>query len=153
VIGGSKVPLIQSETRTEQSSLIKWNPSYGVGIVEIDQQHRILMQMINEIQYSVVSGQTRDAQNKIMDSLSNYTRDHFTNEERLFDIYAYPWAITHKAEHQAFSQKVAAVAREHKMGKSEVSGQILTFLSEWLINHIIGKDKTYSYFFALKGLK
>lgn len=147
------MPLIQPETRTEQASLIKWNPAYGVGIVEIDQQHRILMQMINEIQNSVVSGETRDAQSKILDGLSSYARDHFTNEERLFDIYAYPWAITHKAAHQAFSQKVDAVAQEYKMGKSDVSGQILTFLSEWLKNHIVGKDKTYSYFFAMKGLK
>jgi hemerythrin-like metal-binding protein len=147
------LPLIKLATKTEQSSLVKWDPAFSVGITEIDQQHQMLIAMINELQSSVQAGRGRDAQGKILDGLSAYARDHFANEERLFGIYAYPWSISHKAEHQAFTQKVASFIQDYKVGKSDVSSQILTFLSDWLKNHIVSKDKTYSYFFAMKGLK
>jgi hemerythrin len=148
------LPLTKFGSTTDFSStLVKWDSSYSVGITEIDQQHQILISMINELYDAMVQGKSRDALEKILDGLASYTIEHFATEEKLFDKYDYPWAITHKAEHQAFAQKVTSFIQEYKQSKYGLTNQLLSFLSDWLKNHIIGKDKTYSYFFVNKDLK
>ena len=109
--------------------------------------------MITELNNSVAQANGRESQEKILNGLTSYSKEHFATEERLFDRYAYPWSVTHKAEHAAFTQKVTQFVQDYKAGKTGINNQILAYLSDWLKNHIIGKDKTYSYFFAMKGVK
>jgi hemerythrin len=133
------------------STIVKWNASYTVGISEIDQQHRIIFSTINELNESLTQRKSENDLGEALERLDNYTQWHFAFEENMFDKYAYPWSTTHKAEHQAFARKVATLNQEQKQGKSGLTHQALNFLSDWLKNHIIGKDKTYSYFFIMKG--
>jgi len=109
--------------------------------------------MITELNNSVAQANGRESQEKILNGLTSYSKEHFATEERLFDRYAYPWSVTHKAEHAAFTQKVTQFVQDYKAGKTGINNQILAYLSDWLKNHIISKDKTYSYFFAMKGVK
>jgi hemerythrin len=155
LVGGIDLPLIKfgNKQETVSSSAIKWDASYSVGIAEIDQQHQMLISMINELSDSVSQVRGREAQEKVLNGLTSYAKEHFATEERYFDKYAYPWSVTHKAEHAAFTQKVLQFAQDYTAGKAGLNSQILTFLSDWLKNHIISKDKTYSYFFTMKGLK
>jgi hemerythrin len=155
LVGGINLPLIKFGTKQEtaSNSAIKWDASYSVGIAEIDQQHQMLIAMINELSDSVSQTKGREVQEKVLDGLTAYAKEHFATEERYFDKYAYPWSVTHKAEHAAFTQKVIQFVQEYKAGKAGLNNQILSFLCDWLKNHIISKDKTYSYFFTMKGLK
>jgi hemerythrin len=147
------LPLLKFSSKTDSGSLVKWEPSYSVNVAEIDQQHQMLILMINELYDCMIQNKGRDTLEKILDGLTSYANEHFATEEKLFDKYAYPWAITHKNEHHAFSLKVSSFVQDYKQGKAGLSAQILSYLSDWLKNHIVGKDKTYSYFFNMKGLK
>lgn len=134
-------------------SVVKWDSSFRVGISEMDQQHQIMMSMINELNDSIIQCKSREILEKALDGLVLYAKKHFAVEEKLFLQYAYPWTATHQAEHQAFLQKVTEILQEYQNGKSCLDALIPAFMSSWLKNHIIGKDKTYSYFFVMKGLK
>jgi hemerythrin len=148
------MPSVKSRITTDcAATLLIWDSSYSVNIAEIDQQHQMLMSMINELSNNIVQGESRAVLEKILDGLASYSGAHFAAEERLFDKYSYPWSNTHKAEHQAFTQRVTSIIQEYKHEKTGLTHQTLNLWSDWLKNHIISKDKTYSYFLVNKGLK
>jgi hemerythrin len=147
--------MLQNKTENRiyrDSDFVKWNESYSVGITEINQRNQMLISLINDLSDSMVQEKGRDSNEKILDELGTYTTAHFAAEERLFDKYGYPWSVTHKAEHQAFARRVTTFTQEYKLGKTGLSNQTLLFLSDWVKQHIIGKDKTYTYYFINKGL-
>jgi hemerythrin-like metal-binding protein len=134
------------------STLVTWDSSYSVYVTEIDRQHQTLFFMINELSNSISQDKGPQALAKSLDDMAVYTGEHIATEERLFDKYSYPWSGSHKAEHQIFTQRVSAIIQEYKQGKSGLNHQIISCWSDWLKNHIVAKDKTYSYFFVMKGL-
>ncbi|MDU9049133.1 MAG: bacteriohemerythrin [Candidatus Electrothrix sp. Rat3] len=134
-------------------SLIKWNDSLSVNVVRIDQEHKKLVEMINELTDAMKAGQGKDVLGKILDGLISYTASHFQLEEKYFQQVKYPDAAAHKQEHAAFVQKVTEFKKEFDAGRATVSVNILQFLSKWLQNHIKGTDQKYSSFFNENGIK
>jgi hemerythrin-like metal-binding protein len=135
-----------------KSTLIDWNSSYKVGISEIDQQHQTLVVTFNELNQAVIEEKRKNDLEIILDRLADLIQWNFNTEENLFAQYGYPWSVTHKAEHQTFVQKIVNLVREFKTGTLELTQNILIALGNWLRHHIIGKDKTYGYFFVSRGL-
>ena len=132
---------------------ITWNDTFSVNVSEIDQQHKKLVGMINELGEAMKQGKGRAILGKIVDSLINYTLTHFKTEERYFDKFGYPDKENHKREHAAFVRKVSDFKEGFENGKLTVSLEVMKFLSDWLQNHIKGTDKRYSQFFNDHGLQ
>ncbi|MCI5157646.1 MAG: bacteriohemerythrin [Candidatus Electrothrix sp. AUS1_2] len=134
-------------------SLIKWNDSFSVNVVKIDQEHKKLVGMVNELTDAMKAGQGKDVLGKILDGLISYTASHFQLEEKYFQQIKYPDAAAHKKEHAAFVQKVTEFKKEFDAGRVTVSVNILQFLSKWLQSHIKGTDQKYSSFFNENGIR
>ncbi|MEG3439849.1 bacteriohemerythrin [Pannus brasiliensis CCIBt3594] len=134
-------------------AVIQWNNNLSVGIVEIDEQHKKLVKMINELYDAMKQGKGKDVTGKIINGLIGYTESHFRMEERYFDELGYPDAAAHKLEHIAFKQKVTEFKEKFDKGKITLSIEVMLFLSNWLQNHIEGVDKKYAAFFKEKGVK
>ena len=60
--------------------------------------------------------------------------------------------MTHSYVHKSFITKVAEFQAQHKAGKQLVTVEILDFLKQWLVEHIMGADKKYAAFFNAKGV-
>lgn len=133
--------------------LINWNDSFSVNVAEIDQQHKKLISMINELSDAMKQGKGKDILGKIVNSLLGYTATHFKTEENYFDQFGYPDTDSHKKEHIAFVQKVSDFKDGFEKGSLSLSIEVINFLSDWIQNHIKGTDKKYSPFFNEKGLK
>jgi len=134
-------------------SLIKWNDSFSVNVVKIDQEHKKLFEMVNELTDAMKAGHGKDVLGNILDRLISYTASHFQLEENYFQQVKYPEAAEHKKEHVAFVRKVTDFKREFDEGRATVSVNILQFLSKWLQTHIKGTDQKYSSFLNEKGIK
>ena len=134
-------------------ALIQWNESLSVKVVEIDQQHQKLVSMINDLNDAMKQGKGKDVLDKIVNGVVGYTSTHFSTEEKYFARFKYPEADSHKKEHAAFVEKVLEFKDGFEKGKLTLSIEIMTFLSDWLKNHIKGSDMKYSQFFNEKGLK
>jgi len=134
-------------------ALIKWDDSFSMHVVKIDQQHKTLVSMINELNDAMRQGKGKDVLGKIMNGLISYTATHFKTEEDYFNQFGYPEADSHKKEHIAFVQKVSEFKDGFEKGKLSLSIEVMNFLCDWLQNHIKGTDKKYSQFFNEKGLK
>ncbi|MBF0431040.1 MAG: hemerythrin family protein [Fibrobacteria bacterium] len=132
-------------------SLISWNTNLSVQIVSIDEQHKELMRIMNELNDAMGQGKANDVLGNLLDELILYTVFHFSKEEGLFDKYGYPEAVAHKELHKLLVEKVKRFQKEFLEGASDLSEDLMMFLKEWLLNHIVGNDKKYTPFLKAKG--
>lgn len=133
-------------------ALITWDDSLSVNVAEIDQQHKKLIDLINELNDAMKRGEGKSVVGKTVYNLFNYTLIHFKNEEQYFEKFGYPDTEKHKKEHAAFVQKVTDFKDGIESGKLSLSVGVMKFLRDWLQNHIKGTDKKYSDFFNENGL-
>jgi hemerythrin len=130
-----------------------WTSELSVGITEIDEQHRNLITLLNQLSDAVLAGNNTEGIQKTLTGLIDYTQSHFSTEENLFKKYDYPETIAHTEEHNKFKQKVIEFERDFKMGKMVLFINISKFIKDWLTNHIKGTDKKYGPFLNEKGIK
>lgn len=133
-------------------SLITWNNNYSLGINEIDSQHRELVRIINTLHDAMSKGSAKNVLGDIIKKLINYTTSHFKTEEKYFDQFHYPKTLQHKKEHQEFVAKMVNFQNDFDSGKLTLSLEVMTFLKNWLTEHIKGKDAEYVPFLKEKGL-
>ncbi|WPD24796.1 MAG: bacteriohemerythrin [Candidatus Electrothrix scaldis] len=134
-------------------SLIRWNDSFSVNVSKIDQEHKKLVEMVNELTDAMKEGQGKEVLGEILNGLIAYTASHFQTEENYFRQVKYPDADEHKKEHVAFVQKVSEFKQEFDAGRATVSVNVLQFLSKWLQTHIKVADQKYSSYLNEKGIK
>lgn len=118
-----------------------WHDSLATGIDEIDQQHRILVGMLEELRAAYCSKQDYTLLSKIILALSEYTEYHFGTEEKLMRQHNYPYITSHLAEHDEFHSRSVQFLFEFVEDKEELSTHVLHYLSDWLVRHIMGTDK------------
>ena len=134
-------------------ALITWDDTLSVNVAEIDQQHRELIAMINELNSAMKMGKGKDALGGIVNRLISYATTHFQTEENYFAQFGYPDTEDHKKEHVAFVQKVSSFKEGFEKRELSLTIDVMSFLSDWLKNHIMGTDKKYTRFFNEMGLK
>jgi hemerythrin len=133
-------------------ALIQWKNEFSVNVVEIDRQHKKLIQMINDLSDAMKAGKGKEVLGKILDGLVSYTGTHFAMEEKYFEQFKYPESSPHKKEHADFVKKATEFRDGYANGKLGLSLQVMDFLSDWLQHHILIVDKKYSPFFNANGL-
>jgi hemerythrin-like metal-binding protein len=132
---------------------ITWKDSFSVGIPSIDDQHKKLVGMINNLFSEFSKGITDKFLKEIIQELEKYTVYHFSYEEKFMQLYNYAGYKAHKAEHQQFIEKIDNYKEMlSKDNKKEVI-DFITFLKNWLLKHIMGTDKQYMKLFQEKGMR
>lgn len=131
---------------------IQWQESLSVGVDAFDSEHRQLIDQINKLSQSLRVGAGARTMGIILDSLVSYTAIHFAHEEEYMRLYDYPGYEEHRLEHEALTAQVAEFKERLASGKASFSIELLTFLSDWLTNHIMKTDRQYREFFMLKGV-
>ncbi len=126
-----------------KTEFIQWSDKLSVGNKKIDQQHRILIKLINDLNEAFAEGKTKSALTSILDELANYTVTHFKDEEGIMEKGNYPDLEAHKKIHINFVNKVVETVNNVKSGKIMASKDLMVFLKEWLIDHIMGTDQQY----------
>ena len=133
-------------------SLFNWSDSYSVKVAELDNQHKELINILNELYDAMSARKGNEVLGSVITKLSNYTRLHFATEEKYMEKYSYPGYAEQKKEHDLFLVKVQEFQKGFQAGELMLSMEVSTFLKNWLINHISGVDKKYGPFFNEKGL-
>ncbi|WP_321429561.1 bacteriohemerythrin [uncultured Methanolobus sp.] len=134
-------------------ALITWTDKYSIQIKEIDDQHKVLVGMINDLHDAMKNAKSREVSIDIINKMAEYTKFHFTTEEKYMKRFAYPDYEEHKMEHEKFVEKVLSFKKEYENEKAGISYEILNFLKDWLVGHIQLTDKKYASLFIEKGLK
>jgi hemerythrin len=124
--------------------LIRWKEKYNVNIKEIDQQHKKLIDMINVLHDAIIRKEDKDIMAQIISDMRDYAFIHFKTEEKYFSRTGYKDAESHKAEHKFFLEHVEIFYEEFQNYDSSLAVEVMIFLKDWFINHIVQLDKTYA---------
>lgn len=120
---------------------IQWSKDLDTGIHVIDNQHKRIVEYINELDVVNSSGDSAGS-NRILDELVDYTVTHFAFEEDLQENAGYPFLKAHRRVHEIFTRRVVDFQNRAKAGEN-VTPELLSMLKVWLINHIKGDDADY----------
>lgn len=133
--------------------LIEWSDELSVGIQEIDEQHKVLVGLVNEMHDAIHARHGSEVSSEILQRLADYTKIHFAVEESLFRIFDYPGYEEHKAQHDELIREILELQAKIAAGKTNISFQLLHFLKMWLTQHILDSDKEYSPYLLKSGLR
>ena len=132
-------------------ALIKWTEALSVKILDMDNDHRVLISLINQLASAEKIGNRRVVES-VLDELLNYTIDHFNREEQFLHKSAYPFAelVAHKLKHAAFTETVQDIRWQYLQGfRPRINQEVLFFLRDWLSRHILIEDMKYRDHFNL----
>lgn len=126
--------------------MYEMKPEYYIGIEMIDEEHKQLFKYADEA-YELLNDEfTPDKYDKIeaiLIKLRDYTEKHFTDEENYMESINYKKLFTQKIQHQKFISKLDEFIDSHKSETEDQDKQImdiLEYLTEWLVNHILYVD-------------
>jgi hemerythrin len=139
-------------TNPGSMAFMVWTDALSVNIKEIDDQHKKLVGMVNQLHTAMLKGEGRTVIGPILAELTAYTVYHFKTEEGYMEKFAYPNLQTHRLEHQRFVQKVGDFKSSYDAGSIALSNEVMHFLADWLKDHILVTDKKFGPFFNSKGL-
>jgi hemerythrin len=131
----------------------QWNDSYSVKAKAMDDQHKRLFEIIDELYTAMRAGHGEDIAGEVLGRLINYTVEHFAAEEKLMEKNGYTDLAAHRAEHKALTDKVKAFKKDFDSGSRVLTLELMTFLQDWLTNHIQSIDKKYGTFLSAKGVQ
>jgi hemerythrin len=133
-------------------ALMPWSTELELGIAKIDEQHRWLVDRINALHDELVKpAPNRESMGDILESLVDYTMNHFIVEEEIFKRHGYPQIDAHLGEHNGFTGNIIQLLDRFQEG-AEVGAETMALLKDWLTHHILVVDKAYVPFFKAKGI-
>ena len=126
--------------------IVIWGDSYATGIEQIDNQHKELVRLTNQLYHACLSGnEAIDTVFKTaMSSMVEYVRFHFTDELVLLKRINYPNYHEHKKEHDTLVMNILEASKEFNSGKKFVAHSFVRTLKDWVFSHIAFSDKLYA---------
>ncbi|MER2519429.1 MAG: bacteriohemerythrin [Bdellovibrionales bacterium] len=120
---------------------LEWGPAWVSGHQVIDSDHKMLVQYINELNQAMMNGAGRDIASEILGKLVQYTIDHFKREETIWVQGRLSSLSEHKKTHEELVETVKNFQADFLAGKATLTTDLMSFLRQWLINHVFKTDK------------
>lgn len=134
----------------KQIELLKWSSAFSVGIVSIDKEHKNIVDLTNRLTLAIVNGELNQVMSQLFDELLDYTLQHFSHEEILFEKHNYPDKEAHTQLHKYIVDKVKSLGSQSQFVHPE---SLSEFLKMWIKHHFGVIDQQYSQFLIDKGVK
>ena len=127
-------------------TLIVWEDKYATGIDLIDDQHKELVNLTNELYQSCRAGgdAAGTAFKEALSRMVEYVRFHFSMEADLLMRIKYPTAAEHKTQHDELVKRILSAAQDYNLGKKFVPNNFVRTLKNWVFGHIAYYDKIYA---------
>lgn len=127
---------------SKNSPLVIWQEKYALGMPEIDDQHRMLFDIMNKVWDGIIRNADSSIMEIALEDLERYTMLHFTEEEIFMRNINYPHFNQHVFLHQKFVERISNEKNKAQQGQ-KISLELLHFLRDWLVNHILVEDRRY----------
>jgi hemerythrin len=124
--------------------IIVWDDSFTLGVQQFDEHHQHLVGLLNRAYDDFTAGAGPESVDSLLDELVDYATYHFAAEEHWMCEHSYPKLEEHRAEHDRFSARVVEMLKSDRIDRSSLLLEVLTFLNNWLVNHILQVDTEYA---------
>lgn len=124
-----------------------WSPAMSVGIDAMDEDHRQLFTLLQELRDDIINDGGASALLHL-GRLADYTKYHFAREEAILASLNYPDLTAHQSMHEDMVQDIAdAVMDQSETPDSDLAIKLHDFILRWLRKHILEEDMAYSELF------
>lgn len=126
--------------------MYEMKPEYFTGIELIDGEHKQLFDYANQIYDLLTDEFIADKYDNIVDimmKLRDYAKKHFADEEAYMESINYKRIFTQKIQHKEFVDALEEWNFKDIEGadnQNEIIMEMLTFVTDWLIHHILEVD-------------
>ena len=124
--------------------LLKWNNTLLLEVEPFDEHHAHLFSLLNRIYDLIVANAPDAGFHEAFKDLKDYAVYHFEAEELWMQEQDYPQKQAHIDQHESFKKEIARFEEEFAADRKSVSISVLTFVKEWLLNHIYKIDAEYA---------
>lgn len=125
-------------------AVVAWNDAMGVGNSVLDSDHRILIDLLNQLHDATETGQSREVVGSVLGVLVEYVEHHFRREEAMMAAVGVPGMEAHRRQHLDLEARVAALRDRYQAGeRGALDEDVVTLLKRWLTEHIMVSDKSY----------
>ena len=133
---------------------IEWDSSLSVGVELIDEQHKMLIQRLNDLSKAIEMVQGEGSVVQTLDFLIEYTDFHFSAEEKCMAEQDYPGLDYQKKQHEEFKASLRNLVDDYEYEgvTRALTTSVDVFLLNWLVNHIKGVDHKLGEVLREKGL-
>ena len=121
---------------------LEWNELLATGIKEIDEQHKRIVEIVNQLRDAIERGEAEAADVALLQML-DYTIYHFEYEETLLEKSGYYLLPLHRRVHQLFIRRIPEFQRRYAAGEN-VLHEVHEMLARWLVHHIQNDDRGYA---------
>jgi len=121
-------------------ALAEWEERYETGHAGVDDQHRRLFGLLNDLHDALMSGSANEKMGGTLGSMAAYTVEHFRAEEALMVAIAFPGLPEHRRKHEELASQVGQLVADHRAGRLTLPLTLARFLVDWLRHHIEEED-------------
>ena len=131
-------------------AIVTWDEKYATGVVLIDNQHKELIELINQLHNACLAGgeTVGTTFKEAMSRMVEYVRFHFGTEQELLQRIKFPDIHNHKKQHAALIKSILEAAKDYSNGKKYVPNTFVRTLKDWVLGHIAVYDKAYALYVA-----
>ncbi len=121
--------------------LLPWSDLYCIGVRQIDDQHKVLVDLLNRVARAASGGGDSAIVEETLAALMQYVETHFGFEEELMRRHGYASMQSHIEAHGRLVGRLQALVARNGQGQSLTTDELMAFLRQWLIAHILHTDK------------
>ena len=119
---------------------IRWDPALETGYSQVDEQHKELYALVNDLNAAALVGASDVQIGHILSRILRYASTHFETEQALMELTDYPAAPDHIAIHSDFARTAQSLAEAYGAGHGKTVLELATFMQDWLETHIQSQD-------------
>ncbi|MFA6136859.1 MAG: bacteriohemerythrin [Sulfurimonas sp.] len=121
--------------------MIEWNDGLSVGVEVLDNDHKKLLDIINQLSEAIDANASENVLENIFKELEEYALIHFAQEESYIKQCSQNALSGHKEQHDDFISKIPQLKAKFLSTNDYIAAQDTTiYLIDWLLNHIITED-------------
>ena len=120
--------------------LIEWSDKLSIGIDEIDEDHQLLLSIINNFHDRFLQSQPKEATLKALSEIAEYTSWHFEHEERIMYANKYPQIEEHQGQHTELLENLTSLVADFEKERADITEVTMNFLRDWLLIHLQRAD-------------
>lgn len=140
------------QSETDVFEIFPWNRNFETGLEDIDEQHRVLVSILNRLAWHFASGSSVLDGLHLLDELLAYASYHFRYEEGVWEktLGGTEMARNHHDSHQMFFARIQML-RQSKAPQEDVLAELFDYLTRWLAFHILESDRRMA--LTIKAMK
>lgn len=127
----------------------EWTSDLETGNSEIDEQHKSLFALANELQTATEThAADRETVEDCVWQLTDYVTQHFADEQELMERAGYPALPVHIGLHDYLTGETMRMTARFMNGETLVPDDIAPFITTWLRRHIGEADRAFVEYLA-----